>query len=29
MKAGDEILVDFVVPGDANARRQAAGIWKD
>ena len=28
LKPGDEIVVDFVVPADGNARLVAAGIWR-
>jgi len=28
LKPGDEIVIDFVVPNDANARLEAAGVWR-
>ena len=28
LKSGDEVVVDFVVPADSNARLTAAAVWK-
>ena len=28
LKPGDEVVVDFVVPADSNARLTAAAVWK-
>jgi hypothetical protein len=29
LKPGDEIVVDFIVPADSNARLEAAGVWRN
>ena len=29
LKPGDQIVVDFIVPADSNARLEAAGVWRN